>query len=103
MYANASIAQTKAFQTLRGQKGGLPLPPAEITYDGAAEWRATEGREKLIMFWIANASGVICVLNGLCPAIRREFDWVGQIGGKDATGAEVFLRDIADAQRNQGP
>ena len=71
MYANVSIAQTKAFQTFRGQKGGLPLPPAEITYESAAEWRATEGREKLIMFWIAHASGVISVLNGVCPAIWR--------------------------------
>ena len=103
MYANSTESRKKAFQTFKGQKGGLPLPPAEITYDSAADWRASEGREKLILFWIAEASGVICVLNGKCPAIRREFDWVGQIGGKDATGTEVYLRDIADAQRNQGP
>ena len=57
----------------------------------------------MIRFWIANAAGVISVLDDLCPVIRMFLAWTGQIGGKDATGAEVFLRDIEDAQRNQAP
>ena len=59
MYANSTSSSDKAYQTFKGQKGGLPLPSAEITYDSAADWRESEGREKLIMFWIAEASGVI--------------------------------------------
>ena len=96
-YANATSSSDQAYQTFRGEKGGLPLPGADIMYENASQWREEEGREKLIMFWIAHAAGVICVLNGLCPAIRKNFEWTGQIGGKNANGMGVYLRDVTDA------